>query len=178
MANEKILEVKKEAVAQLMEKINNAGSMILADYRGLTVEEDTELRVALREVGIDYKVVKNNYLRHAVQGTEIEELKNILVGPTAIALSDDEILPSKVLTKFAKQFEALEIKGGVVSGKIVALDEINSLAALPSKNELIAKMLGSLNAPISGFVNVLNGNMRGLVVALNGIVEKKQQESA
>ena len=178
MANDKILEIKKQAVLELSKKISNAGSMILADYRGLTVEEDTELRVAMREEGIEYKVIKNNYIRHAVEGTDIAQLKTILFGPTAVALSDDEILPSKVLAKFAKKFKAFEIKGGIVDGKIVEIDEINALAALPSKDELIAKMLGSLNSPISGFVNVLNGNIKGLVVALNSIAEKKQQESA
>jgi len=177
VANDKIIEIKKQKVSELSEKINNAGSMILADYRGLTVEEDTQLRAALRAEGIDYKVIKNNYIRHAVDGTKLESLKNVLVGPTAVAMSSDEVAPSKLLSKFAKQFEAFEIKGGVVDGRVVDVKEILQLAQLPSKEELIAKMLGSLNAPISGFVNVLNGNIRGLVVALNAIAEQKQESA-
>lgn len=174
MASDKILESKKQAVSELKEKINNAGSMILADYRGLTVEEDTEMRAALREANIEYKVIKNNYIRHAVDGTGLEDLLSILVGPTAVAMADDEVAPSKALAAFAKKYETFEIKGGIVDGKVVSIDDIKQLALLPSKEELIAKMLGSMNAPISGFVNVLNGNLRGLVVALNAIVEQKQ----
>lgn len=177
MASDKILESKKQAVSELKEKINNAGSMILADYRGLTVEEDTAMRAALRDAGIEYKVIKNNYIRHAVDGTDMKSLLDILVGPTAVALADDEISPSKAMATFAKKYDAFEIKGGVVDGKVVSIDDIKHLAMLPSKEELIAKMLGSMNAPISGFVNVLNGNLRGLVVALNAIAEQKQESA-
>lgn len=177
MASEKILEKKKQVVSDLKEKISNRGSIVVADYRGLTVEQDTELRTAMREEGIEYKVIKNNYIKHAIEGTENEELGKFLFGPSALAMSKDEIAPSKILSKFAKKFKALEIKGGIVNGKLVELDEINKLAELPSREELIAKMLGSFNAPISGFVNVLNGNLRGLVVALNAIAEQKQESA-
>lgn len=178
MASKKILDTKKALVVDLSAKLNEASSFVLADYRGLTVEEDTNLRNALRAAGVEYKVTKNSLISHATVGTDLEGIKEYLSGPTAIAMSSDAIAPSKTLFEFAKKHEALQIKGGAVDGKIVDAKGIEQLAKLPSKEVLIAKMLGSMNAPISGFVNVLNGNMRGLVVALNAIAEQKEQETA
>jgi large subunit ribosomal protein L10 len=178
MPSDKILERKKQQVASLREQLSNAGSVVLTDYRGLTVEQDTNMRAVLREKGVEYKVVKNNILRHAIEGTAYEGFKDYLAGPTAIAMSKDEVAPAKVLFDFVKKIEALEFKAGAVDGKVIDVKGVEALAKLPSKEELVAKMLGSLNAPISGLVNVLNGNIRGLVVALNAIAEKKQNETA
>ena len=178
MASEKILEMKKLQVREMAEKLQAAGSIILADYRGLTVEEDTGLRSKMREAGVEYKVIKNNILRHAVEGTDLEGLSEYLVGPTAMATGDDEVTPAKIMFGFAKEFDAFELKAGAVDGKVVDLEGIEQLAKLPSKEELIAKMLGSMNSPITGLVTVLNANIKGLAVALNAIIEVKQNESA
>ncbi len=174
MPSKKILEQKKELVIKMTERLKAAKSMVIADYRGLTVEQDTELRVALRKAGVDYKVVKNTLTKFAMKESGIEGIDSYLDGPTAIAVSETDIIaPAKVLVEYSKKFENLEIKVGILDGKILDLKEIQALAALPSKEVLIAKMLGSFNAPITGFVNVLNGNLRGLAVAVNAIYEQK-----
>ena len=178
MASEKILEMKKQQVQEMAAKLTEAGSIVLADYRGLTVEEDTELRSKMRAEGIEYKVVKNNIIKHAIQGTDLESLGDFLVGPTSIAISNDEVAPAKVMFKFAKDLNAFELKAGAVDGKVVDLAGIEQLAKLPSKEQLIAKMLGSMNSPITGLVTVLSANIKGLAVALNAIIEKNQTESA
>ncbi|WP_024833003.1 50S ribosomal protein L10 [Ruminiclostridium josui] len=173
MPSNKILEQKKQVVTDLTEKIKSAQSIVLADYRGLTVEQDTELRNALRKAGVEYRVVKNSLTSLAMKESGLE-LDDFLVGPTSMAISStDAVAPAKVLSEFAKKFEKLELKVGVVEGKVIDLEGIKALAELPSREVLIAKVLGGFNAPISGFVNVLNGNMRGLVVALNAIAEQK-----
>ncbi|AEY64622.1 MULTISPECIES: 50S ribosomal protein L10 [Eubacteriales] len=173
MPSNKILEQKKQVVTDLTEKIKSAQSIVLADYRGLTVEQDTELRNALRKAGVEYKVVKNTLTSLAMKESGIE-LDDFLTGPTAMAISSsDAVAPAKVLSEFAKKFDKLELKVGVVEGKVIDLEGVKALAELPSREVLIAKVLGGFNAPISGFVNVLNGNMRGLVVALNAIAEQK-----
>ena len=178
MASEKILEMKKQQVQEMAAKLTEAGSIVLADYRGLTVEEDTELRSKMRAEGIEYKVVKNNIIKHAIQGTDLESLRDFLVGPTSIAISNDEVAPAKVMFKFAKDLDAFELKAGAVDGEVIDLAGIEQLAKLPSKEQLIAKMLGSMNSPITGLVTVLSANIKGLAVALNAIIEKNQTESA
>jgi len=176
LPSEKVLQQKKEVVKELSEKIKGAKSMVFADYRGLTVEQDTELRNALRSAGIDYKVVKNTLTRFAMKENGLVGLDSYLNGPTAMAVSDtDPVAPAKVLAEYAKKYEKLELKAGVVEGKVIDVAGIKALAELPSREVLIARVLGGFNAPISGFVNVLNGNLRGLVVALNAIAEQKAQ---
>lgn len=174
MPKEATLSQKRVVIDEISNKIKAAKAMVFADYRGLTVEQDTELRSALRKAGVEYKVVKNTLTRIAVNENGLEGLDGILNGPTAMAVSDtDPVAPAKVLSDYAKKFDKLELKAGVVEGKIIDLNGIKALAELPPREVLIAKVLGGFNAPISGFVNVLNGNMRGLVVALNAIAEQK-----
>lgn len=174
MPSEKMLQAKKEIVIEISEKVKNAKSIILADYRGLTVEQDTELRNELRKAGVDYKVSKNTMVRFAVKENGLEELDKFLHGPTAIAISDsDPVAPAKVLAEFAKKYEKLELKAGVVEGRVIDVNGIKNLADLPPKEVLIAKVLGGFNAPIAGFANVLNANLRGLAVALKAIADKK-----
>ncbi len=174
MPSEKTLNAKKEVVSELSTKFKEAKALVLADYRGLTVEQDTELRSALRKAGVEYKVVKNTMTKFAADQNGLEGLDPFLNGPTALALSTtDPVAPAKVLSDYAKKYDKLELKVGVVEGKIIDLAGIKALAELPPKEVLIAKVLGGFNAPISGFVNVLNGNIRGLVVALNAIAEQK-----
>ncbi len=178
MPSEKILQQKKDVVSELSSKIKAAKSIVFADYRGLTVEQDTELRSALRKAGVDYKVVKNTLTRLAANENGLEDLDPFLNGPTAMAISDsDPVAAAKVLAEYAKKFEKLELKVGVVEGKVIDVKGVIALAELPPREVLIAKVLGGFNAPISGFVNVLNGNLRGLAVALNAIAEKKSQEA-
>lgn len=175
MPSESTLLQKKEVVKALTEKIQAAKAIVLADYRGLTVEQDTELRNALRKAGVEYKVVKNTMTNFAMKESGITGVESFLNGPTSIAMSEtDPIAPAKIMAEYAKKFDKLELKVGVVDGKVIDANEIKQLAELPSKEVLIAKVLGGFNAPLSGFVNVLNGNLRGLAVALNAIAEKKQ----
>lgn len=174
MPSKNALEQKKEEVKQLSEKLKAAKALVLADYRGLTVEQDTELRNALRKAGVEYKVVKNTMTKFAVKENGLEGLEPFLSGPTALALSNDDVVaPAKLLSEYAKKYEKLELKAGVLEGKVIDLEGIKNLAELPPREVLIARVLGGFNAPISGFVNVLNGNIRGLVVALNAIAEQK-----
>ncbi|MBC3795734.1 50S ribosomal protein L10 [Acetobacterium paludosum] len=169
------IEIKQVVVQEIAEKFRNAQTAILVDYRGLNVEEVTELRAKARAAGIDYKVYKNSMMRFAAKETGYEGLLDVLVGPTAVAFCDtDPVAPAKLLNDFAKLHKALEIKAGMVDGKCLDVKGVEALAELPSREVLVARVLGGLNAPISGFVNVLNGNMRGLVVALNAIAEQKQ----
>lgn len=176
MPSEKILHLKQEVVQDLSEKIKSAKSIVLADYRGLTVEQDTELRSALRKAGVEYKVVKNTLTRFAMKKNGLDEIDSFLNGPTAMALSEsDPVAPAKVLAEYAKKYEKLELKAGVVEGKVIDVNGVKALAELPPREVLIAKVLGGFNAPITGLVNVLNGNIRGLVVALNAIAEQKAQ---
>jgi large subunit ribosomal protein L10 len=177
--SERILQQKKEAVNQLAEKIKEAKTVVIADYKGLTVEEDTEMRNALRKSGVEYRVVKNNLIKLALEKNEVTELEQYLKGPTAIAMStEDVVAPAKVLSEYSKKFKKVELKAGIVEGKIFNADELKTIAELPSKEELIAKAIGGMKSPLYGLVNVLNGNIRGLVIALNAIAEKKASASA
>lgn len=175
MPSERILERKKEIVSDLVKRLSSAKTIVIADYRGLTVEQDTEMRRALRKAGVEYKVVKNTLTKIAVNQMGFKELDPYLVGPTSIAYSEtDVVAPAKIMNEYADKFDKLQLKAGVVESKIVDVDGIKALANLPSKEVLIARVLGGLNSPIAGFVNVLNANIRGLVVALNAIAKKKE----
>jgi len=178
VASEKILNLKKAKVEELSQKMKEAKSFVLADYRGLTVEQDTQLRREMREAGVEYTVIKNSIIRFAAKENGYDGLDEYLVGPTAMAISmEDPVAPSKLLSKFAKQYDKLEIKAGVVEGNILDINGIKSIASLPSREELMAKVVGGLAGPLYGIVNVLNANIRGLAVALNAIAEKKQAEA-
>jgi len=175
MPNDKVLAEKQAIVAELAEKMKNASSGVLVDYKGINVADDTKLRRELRAAGVEYAVVKNTLVRLAAQKIGFEGLDPILNGTTALAVSmNDVAAPAKILCDYAeKSKEKFKIKAGFVEGKILSVKEVGALAKLPSKQQLVAQVLAGFNAPISGFVNVLNGNMRGLVVALNAIAEKK-----
>ena len=147
---------------------------MLVDYKGINVADDTKLRKELREAGVEYAVVKNSLLRRASEQVGFESLKDVLVGTTALAISnDDAVAPAKILAKYADASKGkFTVKAGFVEGNVLDANAVNALAKLPSREELVAQTLRGLNAPISGFVNVLNGNIRGLVIALNQIAEK------
>ncbi|MCL2163111.1 MAG: 50S ribosomal protein L10 [Oscillospiraceae bacterium] len=172
------LESNKEVVKGIVEDFKCAQGAVLVDYRGITVAQDTEFRAALRAAGVKYRIVKNTMTRFAVRELGLNDLEQYLTGPTALATSEtDQAAPAKLLQEFAKKIDKLKIKAGLVEGKVIDTSGVDSLASLPTKEVLIAMVLGGFNAPISGFVNVLNGNLRGLVCALNAIVEKKNTNS-
>lgn len=168
-------EQKAQIAAEIKEKLSGCSSAILIDYRGLTVEEVTQLRSDFRNNEVDYKVYKNTLTEIAAKELGLDELVPFLKGPTAIAFGvKDPVAPAKILTESMKKLKKMEFKVGVVDGKIIDVDGIKALAELPSREELIAKMLGSMNAPISGLVNVLGGTMRSLLYALNAVKESKE----
>ncbi len=151
------VELKAPIVAEISESIKDAGSIVVVDYRGLTVEQDTRLRRSLREAGVTYKVYKNTFINFAIKGTEFEGISEFLEGPTAIAIGkDDATAPARVIAKFAKEAPVLEIKGGVVEGTTYDAKGIAAIATIPSRDELISKLLGSLQSPITNFARVMN----------------------
>src|SRR5690625_1889950 len=148
----KVIEAKKQVVTEIAEKLRESQTTILVDYRGLTVSEVTELRSQLREAGVEFKVYKNSMTRRAVEEVELTGLNDILTGPTAVAFSKDDIIaPAKILSNFAKDHEALEIKGGVVEGSVASLEQIKELADLPSYEGMVSMLLSVLQAPIRNF---------------------------
>lgn len=150
MANEKIIKQKEEEVATLAEKMKDAKLILLTDYRGINVSDVTKLRAELRNVKADYKVIKNNITKRALQACNIEGLEEYLEGPTAVVLGyEDYLEPSKAIYNFTKANDYYKIKGGVIDGKVMIAEEIITLAKLPSKQELLAKLAGCLLANIS-----------------------------
>ena len=151
------VELKKPIVEEISASIKDAQSVVLVDYRGLTVEQDTELRKQLREAGISYKVYKNTMMNFAFKGTDFEGLTAYLEGPSAVAIStEDATAPARVLCKFAKTANALEVKGGVVEGVVYDAAGIENISKIPSREELLSKLLGSIQSPITNFARVMN----------------------
>lgn len=172
---EKVIQEKQKIVEEIKEKVNEAQAVVLVDYRGLNVEELTELRSKYREAGVEYKVYKNTMMRFAFKDAGYEDFNEYLKGPNAVAFGfDDPVQAAKVTHDFAKEHEKLEIKAGIVDGKIIDIEEVKSLASLPSKEVLVAQALAGLNAPISGFVNVLQANIRNLVYVLDAVREQQE----
>ena len=151
------VELKQPIVDEISGVIKDAQSVVVVDYRGLTVSEDTQLRKQLREAGVSYKVYKNTLVSRAVEGTEFESLRDVLEGPSAFAVStDDATAPARILAKFAKTAPALEIKAGVVEGTYYDAEGMKAIASVPSRDELLSKLLGSLQSPITNLARVLN----------------------
>ena len=172
MPNAKILTEKQAIVAELTEKLQNASSGVLVDYKGITVAEDTALRVECRNNELDYAVVKNTLLRFATKNVGLEEMDEALNGTTSLALSNgDPIAPMRVINKFAKQFNGSKfvIKAGFMDGKVLPLDEIMALAELPAKDVLQAQVLGTMLAPITSLAIVL----KAIADEKGGFVERE-----
>ncbi len=151
------VELKKPVVEEISESVKDAQSVVLVDYRGLTVEQDTSLRKQLREAGVTYKVYKNTMMNFAFKGTDFEALAPYLEGPSAVAISkEDATAPARVLSKFAKTAPKLEIKGGVVEGVCYDAKGMDAIAKIPSREELLSKLLGSIQSPITNFARVMN----------------------
>ena len=151
------IELKQPVVEEIKENIKDAKSVVLVDYRGLTVDQDTQLRKQLREAGVVYKVYKNTLVKRAIAGTEFEPMTDMLEGPTAIAIcATDATAPARVISNFAKTAPALEIKAGVVEGIAYDAKGMESIAKIPSREELLSKLLGSIQSPITNFARVMN----------------------
>ncbi|MCO7127462.1 50S ribosomal protein L10 [Sporolactobacillus shoreicorticis] len=167
MSNEKVLEGKKKIVDEIAGKLKDSVATIIVNYRGLSVAEVTELRKQLREANVDYKVYKNSFARRATGIAGLSGLDDALKGPTAVSFSkEDVIAPAKVLYNFAKEHEALEIKAGVIEGKLTSVDEIKALAELPSREGLLSMLANVLQAPIQKFA-----------LGVKAVAEKKEQEA-
>ena len=151
------VELKQPIVDEISGVINGAQSVVVVDYLGLTVAEDTQLRKQLREAGVSYKVYKNTLVSRAVEGTEFEGLREVLEGPSAFAIStEDATAPARILAKFAKTAPKLEMKAGVVEGTFYDAEGIKAIASVPGREELLSKLLGSLQSPITNLARVLN----------------------
>ncbi len=151
------VELKQPVVEEISAHIKDAQSVVLVDYRGLTVEQDTQLRKQLREAGVTYKVYKNTMMNFAFKGTDFEALAPYLEGPSAVAISTtDATAPARILCRFAKEAPKLEVKGGVVEGIAYDANGIGEIAKIPSREELLSKLLGSIQSPITNFARVMN----------------------
>ena len=151
------IELKQPIVEEISANIKDAQSVVLVDYRGLTVEQDTRLRKEMREAGITYKVYKNTMMNFAFKGTDCEPLLPYLEGPSAVAISTtDATAPARIICKFAKDASKLEVKGGIVEGIAYDAKGIAEIAKIPSREELLSKLLGSIQSPVSNFARLLN----------------------
>lgn len=177
MPNAKILSEKQAIVAELTEKLQNAAAGVIVDYKGITVAEDTELRAKMREAGVDYFVMKNTLSRFAVKNAGLDELCDVLKGTTSIALCQgDPVAAAKVVSEFSKKLAAQEkftVKAGFVDGKVIDAAGVKALADLPSKEVLVATVLGTMIAPIRGLATVLDANISGLARVIQAIADQK-----
>ncbi|MBB5174997.1 50S ribosomal protein L10 [Texcoconibacillus texcoconensis] len=163
-----VIDAKKQIVSEIATNLQESKSSVIVDYRGLDVAEVTELRRQLREAGVEYKVYKNTMVRRATAETNLTELDEVLVGPTAVAFSqDDAVAPAKILHNFSKDHADLEIKAGVVEGEVVSVDKVKELAEIPSQDGLLSMLLSVLQAP-----------MRNMALATKAVADQKEEESA
>lgn len=175
MASKAIFEQKKQIVEDIKAKVTSAKSMVIVDYRGINVKNDTEFRAKMREANVEYKVLKNKLVKIALNQLGYTELDEQFEGTTAIAFAQaDPVAPAKIILEAMAKYNVLKIKGGMVEGKPITTEGVKELALLPSREALVARVLGTLLAPITGLVRVLNaGTVGGLAIALNQIAEKK-----
>lgn len=170
----KTKQAKEEAMQTLLSGIQEAKSVVFANFQGLTVSESEELRAKCREQKIRYVATKKTLLRRALSGLSLEVDTKAFEGGVAVVWgTEDEVAPAKVISEYAKNHEVVSVFGGILEKQYINAAKVAELSALPSKHELYAKLVGSLNAPVSGFVNVLAGNLRGLVRVLSAIKESK-----
>lgn len=167
---------KQEAIDSLVDKFSRAKSTVFVDYKGITVSDAADLRKEAKSSGGEYLVAPKTLMQKGLEGAKMDDLvdaKN-LEGNLAVLFGfEDEVAPAKIAYDFGKEKDVFEIRGGIMESKFMELAEVQTLAKLPSKQELLAKVVGSMNAPVSGFVNVLAGNIRGLANVLNAIKDQK-----
>lgn len=172
------LSLKQQVVSEIKDAIQNSKSVSIVEYRGLTVSEISDLRNKYRAEGVSYKVFKNTMVSIALQELGYEGFEEYLAGPNGFVFSNDDMVAGpRVSADFAKENEKLVIKAGLLDGKVLNPDEVKALAKLPSREVLVAQVLGTLNAPIAGLANVLQGTIRKAVYALNAVKEKQEQEA-
>jgi large subunit ribosomal protein L10 len=172
------LEGKKEVVAEVSTRLKSAQTVVLAEYRGLPVEDITVLRKEARASGVYLRVLKNTLARRAVQGTPFEKLSDQMVGPLAYGISDDPVAAAKVLHAYAKGNEKLVIKGGMMPNYLMSAKEVGALAAMPSRNELLSKLMGTMQAPVTKFVQTLNEVPGKFVRTLAAVRDQKEKAAA
>lgn len=173
------LEKKKEVTEDLSRLLEEAGAVYLTDFTGLAVEDMTELRARLREEGVGYRVAKNTLMRRALEGLDYpEDLEDHLRGPTGLVLGgEDPVVPAKIVKEFAEDHDDRpSVKVGVVDRRTISAEEVERLAELPTREELLASMLGSLTAPVSGIVAILDGLVRDIAHMAHAAAEKREQE--
>jgi large subunit ribosomal protein L10 len=172
------LEGKKEVVAEVSAKIATAQAVVLAEYRGIKVEDITKLRTQARASGVYLRVLKNTLARRAVQGTPFEKLGDQMVGPLAYGISEDPVAAAKVLQAYAKGNDKLVIKGGAMPNQMLSAKEVVALAALPGREELLARLLGTMQAPVAKFVQTLNEVPSKFVRTLAAVRDAKEKQAA
>ncbi|MGG0657146.1 50S ribosomal protein L10 [Rummeliibacillus pycnus] len=164
----KAVEAKQAVVQEIADKFKSAASVVVVDYRGLTVSQVTELRKQLREAGVEFKVYKNTLVRRAAEAAGHEELNEVLTGPNAIAFSNEDVIaPARIINDFAKANEQLEIKAGLIEGAYASVEEVKALAELPSREGLLSMLLSVLQAP-----------MRNLALVTKAVAEQKEEQGA
>ena len=177
MPNSKVLESKKAIVDALATKLQGSTAAVFVDYKGITVAEDTELRAKMRENGVEYFVMKNTLSRFAAKNAGLDELCDVLEGTTSIAICEgDPVAAAKVVAEFSKKLadqNKFFIKAGFVDGKVISVEEVKALADLPSREVLVATVLGTLIAPIRGLATVLDANISGLARVMQAIADQK-----
>jgi large subunit ribosomal protein L10 len=170
-------EEKARVIGELTEKLKD-GSVILVDYQGMNVAQSTRLRARSRESGVEFVVAKNTLAQRAANQAGAEGISEFLVGPTALAFSEDPVAGAKLMTEFSDEVESFEVKGGLLdSGRVMGAQEVVALSRLPGREQLIAQVVGGIQSPIAGLVNVLNGTIRNLAVVLNQVAEQKGAEA-
>ena len=172
------LEGKKEVVAEVAERLTKAQAVVLAEYRGLPVEQITVLRSQARASGVYLRVLKNTLARRAVQGTPFEKLADQMVGPLAYGISDDPVAAAKVLHAYAKKNDKLVIKGGAMPNYVMTSKEVGNLATMPGREELLATLLGTMQAPIAKFVQTLNEVPSKFVRTVAALRDQKEKAAA
>ncbi|MBE6100358.1 MAG: 50S ribosomal protein L10 [Anaerovibrio sp.] len=179
-----VTEQKKAIVANLKEILTSSQGAVITSYKGLTVAQDTALRVELRKAGVSYHVIKNTMTRIAAQEAGFEGMIQYLEGTTALAYSaDDAVAPAKIISEFIKKNnladeEKLVIKGGIVDGQVVTAEEVKAIASLPSREVLIGKLLGSIQAPLSNTVGVMGSMLRSIVTVLDAVRKQKEEQAS
>jgi len=174
MPSAKILSEKQELVKALAEKLDGSVAGVLVDYKGTDVTTDTEMRRKMREAGVEYAVIKNTMLRFATAETGLADLHQFLEGPTALAIhTEDPVAAAKVVYAYVGKDKPMQVKAGYVDGKVITAGEVEALSKLPAKDVLVAQVLGTMIAPVTGLATVLNANIRGLAVALQAIADKQ-----
>ena len=172
------LEGKKEVVAEVSARLKKAQTVVLAEYRGLPVEDITVLRAQARSSGVYLRVLKNTLARRAVQGTPFEKLSDQMVGPLAYGISDDPVAAAKVLHTYAKGNDKLVIKGGMMPNYLMTAKDIGNLATMPSRDELLSKLMGTMQAPIAKLVRTMNEVPTKLVRALAAVRDQREKQAA